>query len=134
MRPGLCAYPSCESIEIGLGINDLQVCVAHIDWAMAEAAKPLKAALQNQHAVGDVRVGQSPLKVTFSSRENAIKLTFDHDVEWIEMNPQQAAQFALELLRVTLEQAAEQGLKIHLNLDTMLPALRKYIDAPESRP
>lgn len=41
-----CMYPDCGELAKAGAINDADVCMKHIDWAMGNAVKPLHKALK----------------------------------------------------------------------------------------
>ena len=72
------------------------MCIDHIDWGMSQAMAPLKQML----ASGAVRQAPSKqLNMMFDLSGDSVVVKFDRDVAWIAFTPQEAADFATQILR-----------------------------------
>lgn len=99
---GLCTHPDCLATHIALQIQGHSVCVDHIDWGMANAMAPLKAAIASGKVVPQMAgkpQEKTPLDLTFDITGDKVVLRFNRSVTWISMKPQQAADFATDVLR-----------------------------------
>jgi hypothetical protein len=106
--------------HIALSIQGHTVCIDHIDWGMANAMAPLKAAIQAGKVIPNVPGKKMPLDVTFDITGDKVVLRFNRSVTWISMKPQQAADFATDILRNACKLATENETKLVFRVPSAL--------------
>lgn len=131
---GLCTHPDCLATRIALQIQGQSVCVDHIDWGMANAMAPLKAAIASGKVVPKIantasvefKTERTPLDLTFDITGEKVVLRFNRSITWFSMKPQQAADFATDILRNACQVAQKISEPLEFKLpDELLATMRK---------